>query len=96
MTHDPAEIEAHLFVPSAGRLISSSVLFWFLLLPSLVSVGFGVFACRAVGEEKPEKPLSFGRYERGVLGGAAHAVRIPCERADAAFVCCDGTYLGCS
>jgi hypothetical protein len=45
------------FLPSTTDMfISSSVLLWFLLLPSLVRIGFAVFECRYVGKPKPEKP----------------------------------------
>jgi hypothetical protein len=45
------------FLPSTTDMfISSGVLLWFLLLPSLVRIGFAVFECRYVGKPKPEKP----------------------------------------
>jgi hypothetical protein len=46
------------FQPStADMFISSSVLIWFLTLPSLVRMSFGVFECRYVGEPAAGKPM---------------------------------------
>jgi hypothetical protein len=46
------------FQPStADMFISSSVLIWFLTLPSLVRMAFGVFECRFVGEPAVGKPM---------------------------------------
>ena len=51
------------FLPSTlDMFFSSSVLFWFLYLPNLLHMGFGVFKCQIVGEpaaEGPAKPLYF-------------------------------------
>jgi len=63
VTRNPAQTPAHLFVPSTTDMfISSSVLMWFLLLPSLVRTGFGVFGCTIIGEPaatEPGKPRYF-------------------------------------
>ena len=60
MTNSPKKIPAHLFVPSTTDMfISSGVLMWFLLLPSLVRIGFGVFGCRIIGEPVASKPTYF-------------------------------------
>jgi hypothetical protein len=56
MQHGPLRLPAKpntitgRFIPSyADAFTASSVLCWFLMLPSLMRVGFGVFQCRSVG-----------------------------------------------
>jgi len=64
VTQNPAQTPAHLFVPSTTDMfISSSVLMWFLLLPSLVRIGFGVFGCTIIGEPAAVEPGKPGKPE---------------------------------
>ena len=80
VTQNPTQTPAHLFVPSTTDMfISSSVLMWFLLLPSLVEMGFGVFRCAIIGElavGKPDQPkpkyLLVDMEEE--CGGARHSL----------------------
>ena len=45
------------FVPSTADMFTSSImLMWFLLLPSLVRLGFDIFNCRHVGQPVDGKP----------------------------------------
>merc|ERR1711968_108726 len=51
VTPNPTKIAGNVLVPSTRDMfVCSLVLMWFLLLPSLVRVGFIAFACRRLGD----------------------------------------------
>ena len=63
------------YVPTnADVFISSSVLFWFLTLPSLIRLGFGVFNCRYVGMSDLGKSQYFFLDLQEKCGSARHLV----------------------
>ena len=79
MEHGPLFLAAEPEIPLAGRFIpsysdmwvASGLLCWYLMLPSLMRVGFGVFQCRSIGRPE-DKYLTIDMEEPCWQGRHAH------------------------